>query len=325
MTTATLDIEKKVQPYQGDVLDQKQRLEDEVNSYWLPLKILVDGFDQPYKKNYNLSDLKEIEFEFYDIRTGETANCITLSMLCLLNFSCPTNKENYTLLQYLKDVPRIGTILPHFYSEYLASFTMLDDFVRRRIHDFWQEGNDLSYLTVRLNEEGRILFTRFKDLQSLHESFLTKTPPTVKIQILANRSHVNKWKRFLLPMGLDIYAVRSEASRHYSTNYYITNVHRLDDLIATVPAETLKGVINLTNNLIGSIKSSGLKPYRLPGQVEGSNYLEPAWSDMSSLQPSKVKKSLIRFLTTGDSDTKFIVGLFTLCLFAPFLAYLLGK
>lgn len=325
MTTTTLEIETEVQPYQGDVLEQKQRLEDEVNAYWLTLKVLADQFNQSYKKNYNLKELKEIEFEYYDIRTGRTVSRTTLNTLCYLQHSGPANREHYALLQYLKDVPRVGTPLPHFYAEYLACFTMLDDYTRRHIHDIWMQGHDLSYLSVRLNEEGRILLTRIKGLKSLHQSFLTKTPPVSSIQILVSKSHVHKWKRFLVPMGLDIYAVRSEASKHYSTNYYITNVHRLDDLIATVPAEVLKGSICLTNKFIESLKVIGLKPYHLPGHTEGSKYLEPAWPDVSSLQPSTVKKSLTQFLTTGDSDTKFVVGLLTLCLFVPILVYLLGN
>lgn len=191
----------------------------------------------------------------------------------------------------------------------------------------WKEGHDLSYLKVRLSEGLNKLFDEFEILRSLHESFSTKTPPKVPIQILIQFRNLKNWKRFLAPMGLDIYSVRSDKDYFFRLpSYYITNVHRLDDLVAQVPPKILKGVLDRSNELIDRFNIPGLGHYRSSKTAwKKKRSSEPTWSDMSSLQPSFLKGSLTSFLNIGDSDTKLVVGLLTLCLFVPVLAYLLGN
>ena len=71
-------------------------------------------------------------------------------------------------------------------------------------------------------------------------------------------------------MGLDIYSVRSDKDYFFRLpSYYITNVHRLDDLVAQVPKEYLTGIIEMTNDIITEdLKGVGFKPYTLPFKQE---------------------------------------------------------
>lgn len=253
----------------GSALDQRIRLLDELNSYWLPIYILFNQFDRPVNLPTSLKEIRESTMELYDTRTGETVDDIPI---CLRDvyLETPSSESFYRLLQYLDGVPKIDTVLPHFYASSFDNEFNSQSFMNSSINVTWKEGHDLSYLKVRLSEGLNKLFDEFEILRSLHESFSTKTPPKVPIQILIQFRNLKNWKRFLVPMGLDIYSVRSDKDYFFRLpSYYITNVHRLDDLVAQVPKEYLTGIIEMTNDIITEdLKGVGFKPYKLPFKQE---------------------------------------------------------
>lgn len=253
----------------GSALDQRIRLLDELNSYWLPIYILFNQFDRPANLPTSLKEIRESTMELYDTRTGETVDDIPI---CLRDvyLETPSSESFYRLLQYLDGVPKIDTVLPHFYTSSFNNEFNSQSFMNSSINVTWKEGHDLSYLKVRLGEGLNKLFDEFEILRSLHESFSTKTLPKVPIQILIQFRNLKNWKRFLAPMGLDIYSVRSDKDYFFRLpSYYITNVHRLDDLVAQVPKEYLTGIIEMTNDIITEdLKGVGFKPYTLPFKQE---------------------------------------------------------
>ena len=253
----------------GTALDQRIRLLDELNSYWLPIYILFNQFDRPVNLPTSLKEIRESTMELYDTRTGETVDDIPI---CLRDvyLETPSSESFYRLLQYLDGVPKIDTVLPHFYASSFDNEFNSQSFMNSSINVTWKEGHDLSYLKVRLSEGLNKLFDEFEILRSLHESFSTKTPPKVPIQILIQFRNLKNWKRFLSPMGLDIYSVRSDKDYFFRLpSYYVTNVHRLDDLVAQVPKEYLTGIIEMTNDIITEdLKGVGFKPYTLPFKQE---------------------------------------------------------
>ena len=253
----------------GTALDQRIRLLDELNSYWLPIYILFNQFDRPANLPTSLKEIRESTMELYDTRTGETVDDIPI---CLRDvyLETPSSESFYRLLQYLDGVPKIDTVLPHFYDSSFDNEFNSQSFMNSSINVTWKEGHDLSYLKVRLSEGLNKLFDEFEILRSLHESFSTKTPPKVPIQILIQFRNLKNWKRFLAPMGLDIYSVRSDKDYFFRLpSYYITNVHRLDDLVAQVPKEYLTGIVEMTNDIITEdLKGVGFKPYTLPFKQE---------------------------------------------------------
>lgn len=280
----------------GTALDQRIRLLDELNSYWLPIYILFNQFDRPANLPTSLKEIRESTMELYDTRTGETVDDIPI---CLRDvyLETPSSESFYRLLQYLDGVPKIDTVLPHFYASSFDNEFNSQSFMNSSINVTWKEGHDLSYLKVRLSEGLNKLFDEFEILRSLHESFSTKTPPKVPIQILMQFRNLKNWKRFLAPMGLDIYSVRSDKDYFFRLpSYYITNVHRLDDLVAQVPKEYLTGIIEMTNDIITEdLKEVGFKPYKLPfKQKEVTEEVpapEPTFKDhisaaMASLDPN---------------------------------------
>ena len=111
-------------------------------------------------------------------------------------------------------------------------------------------------------------------------------------------SQLEDWKPFLAPMGLDIYSVYCPlvTGRCCTYRFYITNIHRLADLETQVPPKILKGVLDRSNELIDKFNIPGLSHYRTSKITwKKKRVSEPTWSDMSSLQPSTVKKSLTQF------------------------------
>lgn len=284
----------------GTALDQRIRLLDELNSYWLPIYILFNQFDRPANLPTSLKEIRESTMELYDTRTGETVDDIPI---CLRDvyLETPSSESFYRLLQYLDGVPKIDTVLPHFYASSFDNEFNSQSFMNSSINVTWKEGHDLSYLKVRLSEGLNKLFDEFEILRSLHESFSTKTPPKVPIQILIQFRNLKNWKRFLVPMGLDIYSVRSDKDYFFRLpSYYITNVHRLDDLVAQVPKEYLIGIIEMSNDIITEdLKEVGFKPYKLPfeqkevtEEVPTLPFPEPTFKDhisaaMASLSPNR--------------------------------------
>lgn len=283
----------------GTALDQRIRLLDELNSYWLPIYILFNQFDRPANLPTSLKEIRKSTMELYDTRTGETVDDIPI---CLRDvyLETPSSESFYRLLQYLDGVPKIDTVLPHFYASSFDNEFNSQSFMNSSINVTWKEGHDLSYLKVRLSEGLNKLFDEFEILRSLHESFSTKTPPKVPIQILIQFRNLKNWKRFLAPMGLDIYSVRSDKDYFFRLpSYYITNVHHLDDLVTQVPKEYLTGIIEMTNDIITEdLKGVGFKPYTLPFKQEEVNeevptlpFPEPTFKDhisaaMASLDPN---------------------------------------
>ena len=170
----------------------------------------------------------------------------------------------------------------------------------------WKEGHDLSYLKVRLSEGLNKLFDEFEILRSLHESFSTKTPPKVPIQILIQFRNLKNWKRFLAPMGLDIYSVRSDKDYFFRLpSYYITNVHRLDDLVAQVPKEYLTGIIEMSNDIITEdLKGVGFKPYKLPFKQEED---EEEFTEITE-DPSLKKTCFFKDVDGVEVRTNLLVG-----------------
>lgn len=53
----------------GNALDQRIRLLDELNSYWLPIYILFNQFDRPSNLTTILKEIRESTIELYDTRT----------------------------------------------------------------------------------------------------------------------------------------------------------------------------------------------------------------------------------------------------------------
>lgn len=252
----------------GTALDQRIRLLDELNSYWLPIYILFNQFDRPANLKISIKEIRESTIELYDTRTGERVKDIPIYLRDFY-LETPRFESFYRLLQYLDGVPKTGTVLPHFYASSLDNVFTSSIFLDSSISVAWREGHDLSYLKVRLGEGLNKLFDEFEILRSLHESFSTKTPPKVPVKILVQFRNLKNWKRFLVPMGLDIYSVRSDKDYFFRLpSYYITNVHRLDDLVAQVPKEYLTGIIEMTNELIKDLEVEGLKPYQLPIKQE---------------------------------------------------------
>lgn len=329
MTTTVLEKSNDVLPYEGNIIEQQRRLTDEINSYWLPISIILNQFNQSTSLPYNVKELKGIDFHIYDIRTGKVIHTISMYSLASLTVRGAGDPEYFTLLRYLDKVPEIGTNAPSPYVEYFTSLGGFDGFLDTRLNSIWKQGYDFSYLSVKLNEKGEIIFASNELLQSLHESFTTKTPPKVPIQIMTETdSQLEDWKPFLSPMGLDIYSVCCPlvAGRGCTYRFYITNVHRLVDLETQVPPKILKGVLDRSNELIDKFNIPGLSHYRTSKTAwKKKRVSEPTWSDTSSLQPSFLKGSLTSVLNIEDSDTKLVIGLLTLCLFVPVLAYLLGK
>lgn len=329
MTSTVLENTNEVLPYKGNIMQQQRRLTEEVNSYWLPVSIMLNQLNQSTSLPYSVEELKEIDVEIYDIRTGNLVHRISMYSLASLTVHGSGDPEYFTLMRYLDKIPKIGTNVSGPYLEYFTSLGGFGGFLDTRLNDIWKQGHDFSYLSVRLNEKGEIILDSTELLKSLHESFITKTPPKVPIQIMTETaSQINDWTPFLAPMGLDIYSVccplvTGRCSRY---RFYITNVHRLADLEAQVPPKILKGVLDRTNELIDNFHIPGLSRYRTSKIAWAKKRTsEPAWSDTSSLQPSSIKKSLTSILNIGDSDMKFVVGLLALCLFVPILAYLLGN
>lgn len=310
----------------GAALDQRIRLLDELNSYWLPIYILFNQFDRPANLKISIKEIRESTIELYDTRTGERVKDVPIYLRDFY-LETPRFESFYRLLQYLDGVPKIGTVLPHFYASSLDNVFTSSTFLDSSISVAWRDGHDLSYLKVRLGEGLNKLFDEFEILRSLHESFATKTPPKVPVKILVQFRNLKNWKRFLVPMGLDIYSVISDKDYFFRLpSYYITNVHRLVDLETQVPPKILKGVLDRSNELIDKFNIPGLSHYRTSKTAwKKKRVSEPSWSDTSSLQPSSLKGSLTSVLNIGDSDTKFVVGLLALCLFVPILAYLLGN
>lgn len=254
--------------YPGSALDQRIRLLDELNSYWLPIYILFNQFDRPANLKISIKEIRESTIELYDTRTGERVKDIPIHLRDFY-LETPRFESFYQLLQYLDGVPKIGTVLPHFYVSSLDNVFTSSSFLDSSISVAWMDGHDLSYLKVRLSEGLNKLFDEFEILRSLHESFSTKTPPKVPVKILVQFSNLKNWKRFLVPMGLDIYSVRSDKDYFFRLpSYYITNVHRLDDLVTQVPKEYLTGIIEMTNELIEDLEVEGLEPYQLPVKQE---------------------------------------------------------
>lgn len=252
----------------GTALDQRIRLLDELNSYWLPIYILFNQFDRPANLKISIEEIRESTIELYDTRTGERVKDIPIYLRDFY-LETPRFESFYRLLQYLDGVPKIGTVLPHFYASSLDNVFTSSTFLDSSISVAWRDGHDLSYLKVRLSEGLNKLFDEFEILRSLHESFSTKTPPKVPVKILVQFRNLKNWKRFLVPMGLDIYSVRSDKDYFFKLpSYYITNVHRLDDLVNQVPKEYLTGIIEMTNDLIEELEVEGLKPYQLPVKQE---------------------------------------------------------
>lgn len=252
----------------GSALDQRIRLLDELNSYWLPIYILFNQFDRPANLKISIKEIRESTIELYDTRTGERVKDIPIYLRDFY-LETPRFESFYRLLQYLDGVPKIGTVLPHFYASSLDNVFTSSTFLDSSISVAWRDGHDLSYLKVRLGEGLNKLFDEFEILRSLHESFSTKTPPKVPVKILVQFRNLKNWKRFLVPMGLDIYSVRSDKDYFFRLpSYYITNIHRLDDLVAQVPKEYLTGIIEMTNDLIEDLEVEGLKPYQLPVKQE---------------------------------------------------------
>lgn len=251
--------------HSGNALDQRIRLLDELNSYWLPIYIPFNQFDRPANLPTSLKEIRESTMELYDTRTGETVDDIPI---CLRDvyLEAPCSESFYRLLQYLDGVPKIDTVLPHFYASSFDNAFNSQSFMNSSINVTWKEGHDLSYLKVRLSEGLNKLFDEFEILRSLHESFSTKTPPKVPVQILIQYCNLKNWKRFLVPMGLDIYSVRSDKDYFFRLpSYYVTNVHRLDDLVASVPKKYLTGIIEMSNDIIREdLKGVGFKPYKMP-------------------------------------------------------------
>lgn len=248
----------------GNALDQRIRLLDELNSYWLPIYILFNQFDRPANLKISIEEIRESTIELYDTRTGERVKDIPIYLRDVY-LEVPRFESFYRLLQYLDGVPKIGTVLPHFYASSLDNVFTSSSFLDSSISVAWREGHDLSYLKVRLSEGLNKLFDEFEILRSLHESFSTKTPPKIPVKILVQFRNLKNWKRFLVPMGLDIYSVRSDKDYFFRLpSYYITNVHSLDDLVTQVPEKCLTGIIEMTNELIEDLEIEGLKPYQLP-------------------------------------------------------------
>lgn len=252
----------------GTALDQRIRLLDELNSYWLPIYILFNQFDRPANLKISIKEIRESTIELYDTRTGERVKDVPIYLRDFY-LETPRFESFYRLLQYLDGVPKIGTVLPHFYASSLDNVFTSSSFLDSSISVAWRDGHDLSYLKVRLSEGLNKLFDEFEILRSLHESFATKTPPKVPVKILVQFRNLKNWKRFLVSMGLDIYSVRSDKDYFFRLpSYYITNVHRLDDLVNQVPKEYLTGIIEMTNDLIEDLEVEGLKPYQLPIKQE---------------------------------------------------------
>lgn len=252
----------------GNALDQRIRLLDELNSYWLPIYIMFNQFDRPANLKISIEGIRVSTIELYDTRTGERVEDIPIYLRDFY-LETPRFESFYRLLQYLDGVPKIGTVLPHFYSSSLDNVFTSSSFLDSSISVAWREGHDLSYLKVRLSEGLNKLFDEFEMLRSLHESFSTKTPPKVPVKILVQFRNLKNWKRFLVPMGLDIYSVRSDKDYFLRLpSYYVTNVHRLDDLVTQVPEKYLTGIIEMTNELIEDLEVEGLKPYQLPIKQE---------------------------------------------------------
>lgn len=64
----------------GSALDQRIRLLDELNSYWLPIYILFNQFDRPANLPTSLKEIRESTMELYDTRTGETVDDIPICL-----------------------------------------------------------------------------------------------------------------------------------------------------------------------------------------------------------------------------------------------------
>lgn len=289
----------------GTALDQRIRLLDELNSYWLPIYILFNQFGRPANLKISIKEIRESAIELYDTRTGERVKDIPI---CLRDFylETPRFESFYRLLQYLDGVPKIDTVLPHFYASSFDNEFNSQSFMNSSINVTWKEGHDLSYLKVRLSEGLNKLFDEFEILRSLHESFSTKTPPKVPIQILIQFRNLKNWKRFLVPMGLDIYSVRSDKDYFFRLpSYYITNVHRLDDLVAQVPKEYLTGIIEMTNDIITEdLKGVGFKPYKLPFKQEED---EEEFTEITE-DPSLKKTCFFKDVDGVEVRTNLLVG-----------------
>lgn len=173
------------------------------------------------------------------------------------------------------------------------------------INVVWKEGHDLSYIKVRLSKKLNDLFEEFEMLRSLHESFSTKTPPKVPVQILLKFHNLKNWKSFLVPMGLDVHAVRTERDGYFTACYYVTNVHRLDDLVTQVPKEYLTGIIEMTNDLIENLEVEGLKPYQLPFEQEEDD--EEEVTEVTD-EPSLEKTCFFRDVDGVEVRTSLLVG-----------------
>lgn len=228
--------------------------------------------------------------------------------ICLRDvyLEAPSSERFYRLLQYLDGVPKIGTVLPHFYASSLDNVFTSSTFLDSSISVAWREGHDLSYLKVRLGEGLNTLFDEFEILRSLHESFSTKTPPKVPVKILVQFRNLKNWKRFLVPMGLDIYSVRSDKDYFFRLpSYYITNVHRLDDLVTQVPKEYLTGIIEMTNDLIEDLEVEGLKPYQLPVKQEEDD--EEEVTEVTD-EPSLKKTCFFTDVDGVEVRTNLLVG-----------------
>lgn len=292
----------------GNALAQKVRLINELNCYWLPIYIMFNQFDRSADLGSHAKRIRETSLELYDTRTGEKADRIFL-FLKNTRLDAPPEEEYYRLLQYLEGVPKIGTILPSIYvSDFDSMFMDISD-VAKSIDEVWKEGYDLSYIKVRPDKELNEFFEEFEFLRSLHESFTTKTPPRVPIQLLVPYHNIESWDRYLVPMGLDIYSIRSERARVFESVYYITNVHRLDDLIASVPRKHLKGIIKLTNEkIVEDLKVEGFKPYKLPSEQQ---------EEVSELKTPSVPEPSLKTCFFTDVDgvetrTSLLVG--SICL-----------
>ena len=269
----------------GNALAQKVRLIDEFNCYWLPIYIMFNQFDRPANLGASLKRIRESALDLYDTRTGEKVNSNYL-FLKEVSVETPPMEDYYQLLHYLEGVPKIGTVLPHIYVSDVGSFFMSMENMINSIDEVWKNGYDLSYIKVRLDKELSEFFDEQEVLRSLHESFATKTPPKVPVQVLVPYHRVDNWNRYLRLMGLDIYCVSSDRPRIFESIYYITNVHRLDDLVASVPRKHLIGIIKLTNELIKDLRLVGVKPYKLPLEREDEEEKVIEVPDSSVPEPS---------------------------------------
>lgn len=288
----------------GTALDQRIRLLDELNSYWLPIYILFNQFDRPANLKISIKEIRESTIELYDTRTGGGVKDIPIYLRDFY-LETPRFESFYRLLQHLDGVPKIGTVLPHFYASSLDNVFTSSTFLDSSISVAWRDGHDLSYLKVRLGEGLNKLFDEFEILRSLHESFSTKTPPKVPVKILVQFRNLKNWKRFLVPMGLDIYSVRSDKDYFFRLpSYYVTNVHRLDDLVAQVPKEYLAGIIEMTNELIEDLEVEGLKPYQPPVEQEEDD------EDVTDVtdEPSLKKTCFFTDVDSVEVRTSLLVG-----------------